>query len=60
MSVADLAQKKISENMKECSPYECDILQNPVDGLSMRARLEQDITARENGGYLWRNHTQTK
>ena len=50
MTVQELANKKINENMKECTPHETDILQNPVDGLSMRARLEADIAARQGGG----------
>ena len=44
-----LVQKKLSENFKCLNSDEMDILQNPLDSLTLRAKLTKDTMAKKAG-----------
>ena len=48
-TVAAISQQKIGENLKGMSYIDTDITTDPTTGITLRAMVERDVLARENG-----------
>lgn len=49
LSVAQHCAQKLRDNYSKLSPEQTDVITNPQDGLTLRQRLEKDITAAAKG-----------
>ena len=56
MSVKALASKKLREVFKAFTVEEQDLIVDPLTNLTLRSRLERDISARRNGDFLTHKH----
>ena len=48
-TIKQKADQKIREHFRGLTDAECDLIQDPATGLSLRSRLERDIGRRQKG-----------